>query len=90
VCFSRFKNETMGTVIIHTIYTEAKQIKSMKGEKIHELLNFFLTGLRKRSRYLLAVLDRSQTGRMLFVLYTGCIKKSKTILKLLSIPQFCS
>jgi hypothetical protein len=22
--------------------------------------------------------------------YTGCIKKSKTILKLLSIPQFCS
>lgn len=69
MCFSRFKNETMGTVIIHTIYTEAKQIKSMKGEKIHELLNFFLTGLRKRSRYLLAVLDRSQTGRMLFVLY---------------------
>lgn len=62
VTFEKFKNETMGTVIIHTIYTEAKQIKSMKGEKIHELLNFFLTGLRKRSRYLLAVLDRSQTG----------------------------
>ena len=24
------------------------------------------------------------------IVYTGCIKKSKTILKLLSIPQFCS
>jgi hypothetical protein len=31
-------------------------------------------------------LSKSQFGNQ----YTGCIKKSKTILKLLSIPQFCS
>ena len=62
--FLRIKNEKMGTVIIHTVNTEPKEIKSMKGEKIHELLNFFLTGLRKRSRYLLAVTHRLETGML--------------------------
>ncbi len=65
-CFTRSKNEKMGTVTINTIHTEPKQIKSLKGEKIHELLNFFLNGLRKRSRYLLGVSDHSQTGRHLY------------------------
>ena len=52
----------MGTVTIHTVYGDRKSIKSLKAEKIHEILNFFLTGLRKRSRYLLAVNAASHTG----------------------------
>ena len=62
VKYEKLKNEKMGTVVIHTINSEPKEIKSMKGEKIHELLNFFLTGLRKRSRYLMAVTHSSETG----------------------------
>ncbi|XP_028402029.1 myosin-VIIa-like [Dendronephthya gigantea] len=71
VTFEKFENEKVGTVVIHTIYKKEKQIKAIKGEQIHELLNFFLTGLRKRSRYLLAVNDRSGTKRGGLKFYSG-------------------
>jgi hypothetical protein len=40
--------------------------------------------------YILRHITRSSCANSSQSAYTGCIKKSKTILKLLSIPQFCS
>lgn len=53
--FERLRKEKEGSVRIHNVHSEAKQVKSLKSEKIYELLNFILIGSRKRSRYLLAV-----------------------------------
>ena len=89
ISFTRFKNEKMGTVIIHTINTEPKEIKSMKGEKIHELLNFFLTGLRKRSRYLLAVSHRSETGKPVAFCWKTCKNAITTVCNSSSTVGLC-
>jgi hypothetical protein len=71
------------------IIVECWETASSSGATWHVYMNF-LEGMERWDVFKEIVTVNTMTILHVNTLYTGCIKKSKTILKLLLIPQFCS